>query len=392
MMNCKKCGNQIPDGSIFCNWCGVKQLRERKKSGDGLKVPKPQQMSSGNWFIRLRMDGENINITEATERECIDKARAIKAGLIEHKKLRCGPTLSEAIDKYVDHRRAVVSPSTVATYAKYKRLYFQSLMQSDIASITVTMLQKEITRMQSKPGAKGKPLSAKTIKDATLFIISVLKFHKISLPYDDILLPQVQASPFGVLTQDQISTLLRALPGNPCQLQILLALWLGLRRSEIVALEKSDFDFERKTVSIRRAMVKDENSELVVKGTKTALSARVITCPDYILDLVRDMPDGLLYQYDINYILKCLHRVCEENGLPAIRLHDLRHINASVGLLLGVPDKYVMERGGWAQKDTMVYRYEHTYSDEKISADEAYNTFFLDRLNGKTSSKTASGE
>lgn len=31
-MECKKCKREIPDGSVFCNWCGRKQTAERKKT------------------------------------------------------------------------------------------------------------------------------------------------------------------------------------------------------------------------------------------------------------------------------------------------------------------------------------------------------------------------
>lgn len=79
-----------------------------------------------------------------------------------------------------------------------------------------------------------------------------------------------------------------------------------------------------------------------------------------------------------NYILKSLHRVCEDNSLPPVRLHDLRHINASVMLMLNIPDKYAMERGGWSSKDTMTGRYQHTYDAEKISVDNKINNYFED--------------
>lgn len=134
-------------------------------------------------------------------------------------------------------------------------------------------------------------------------------------------------------------------------------------------------------MKINKALVRNGKGEWVTKGTKTALSARLITAPDYILRLVETHDSGRLYGNDPNYMLKCLHRVCKDNGLPSIRLHDLRHINASIGLMLGVPDKYMMERGGWAGTETMKYRYEHTYSEEKANADNTINAFFVDLLN-----------
>ncbi len=379
-MICRKCKNQIPDGSIFCNWCGEKQLKERKKKEE-IKVPTPRRLGSGRWTIQLRAEGQSV--TEDTPELCIAKAKAIRAGFLQQEKHKPKLTLSDAIDQYIDSRRATVSPSTVQTYQKKKRLYFQELMNKDIYGLTEKMLRDAVNDLTTKPGAKGEKLSAKTVNDAYKFLVTVLQYHKINLDYKSVSLPQVQASPFAVLTADEQARLIKALPGNPCEVEILLALWLGLRRSEIMALEKKDFDFKHKTVTISKAVVRGENGDYVEKGTKTALSARVIACPDYILDRVKLRPEGKLYTYDANYILKCLHRVCQENGLPPVRLHDLRHINSSVGLLLGIPDKYVMERNGWKLKDTMVYRYTHTYSEEKKKADETFNDYFNGLLKEK---------
>ena len=37
-MLCKNCKRDIDDDSIFCKWCGEKQIRERRKKGE-VKVP-----------------------------------------------------------------------------------------------------------------------------------------------------------------------------------------------------------------------------------------------------------------------------------------------------------------------------------------------------------------
>lgn len=373
-MKCKYCSRSgIPDDAIFCCYCGEKIARRKKTPRTEIKVPAPRQLKSGAWNIELRKEGASI--TEATRDACLARARAIRAGFLVQEKAPPALTLEAAITKYIDSRRGTVSPSTVATYEKKKRLYFKALQQENIHDLTEAKIQTEIAGMVSRG------LSAKTVHDTVLFISSVLQHSGCQLDTGKLSLPQVQASPYSVLTPEEIRTLLAALPGNPCELQILLALWLGLRRSEILALEKEDFDQEHKTVKISKALVRNEKGEWVTKGTKTALSARLIACPDYILRLVETHDSGRLYGNDPNYMLKCLHRVCKNNGLPSIRLHDLRHINASIGLMLGVPDKYMMERGGWAGTETMKYRYEHTYSEEKANADNTINAFFVDLLN-----------
>ena len=43
-MVCKNCKRDIDDDSIFCKWCGEKQIRERRKKGE-VKVPKQRQLA-----------------------------------------------------------------------------------------------------------------------------------------------------------------------------------------------------------------------------------------------------------------------------------------------------------------------------------------------------------
>lgn len=58
----------------------------------------------------------------------------------------------------------------------------------------------------------------------------------------------------------------------------------------------------------------------------------------------------------------------------------LRHLNASVMLALGIPDKYAMERGGWATNSTLKNVYQHTFSAERDQVDEKIDNFFNDIL------------
>ena len=56
--------------------------------------------------------------------------------------------------------------------------------------------------------------------------------------------------------------------------------------------------------------------------------------------------------------------------------HQLRHLNASVMLALGIPDTYAMERGGWSNPSTMKRVYQHTLDERRSTYDDLIDSFF----------------
>lgn len=66
----------------------------------------------------------------------------------------------------------------------------------------------------------------------------------------------------------------------------------------------------------------------------------------------------------------------ESNGLSHMTFHQLRHMNASVMAMLGVPDLYAMERGGWKTKSTLNKVYQHTFSAERQAVDSKMDSYF----------------
>ena len=59
------------------------------------------------------------------------------------------------------------------------------------------------------------------------------------------------------------------------------------------------------------------------------------------------------------YATRHFQALVQEAGLPAIRLHDLRHTNASLALLAGVEMKVVSERLGHSQMSVTADLYTH---------------------------------
>ena len=73
-------------------------------------------------------------------------------------------------------------------------------------------------------------------------------------------------------------------------------------------------------------------------------------------------------------------QACKRAGVRKMRFHDLRHYSASVLLMLGVPDKYAMERMGHATNNMLKTVYQHTMAEKRSEVDDAVDKYFSTNL------------
>ena len=63
-------------------------------------------------------------------------------------------------------------------------------------------------------------------------------------------------------------------------------------------------------------------------------------------------------------------------GEQRFRLHDLRHYQASILHALGIPDQYIMARGGWTTDHTLKSVYRHTMTKERQKFEDKICGYF----------------
>lgn len=326
-----------------------------------MKVPKAQKMSSGNYFIRMRLGGQEITVTRPTEKEAIRAAELLKAEHRNGKRLEAAgekPTLSKAIDKYIEARSNVLSPATIRGYKIIQNNRFQSVMSTPI---------DQIKSWQDVVNLEAKLCSAKTLKNAYLFVCSVLRENDVSP--GKVQLPQVIAAPREFLDHEQITKFLKAVEGKECEMAALLALH-SLRRSELLALEKRSVDLKKNTIAVKGAVVPDENNHYVKKATnKNASSVRTVPIMiPRLKELVAAAPDGPLVTSYANNVGRSINYACKSAGLPEVGVHGLRHSFASLAYHLGLSEMETMELGGWADHTTMHKIYTHISKKDKETA------------------------
>lgn len=346
--------------------------RQRKREvAAKLSNPRPFEMSGGKWRCQIMVSGERISIVDEDPAVAHAKAVAMKNGIIGKDRSASALTLGEAMDRYIESKDAVLSPSTVAGYKRIRSSSFQGIMRKSISALTQEDVQREVNKM-------SRDKSPKSIANAHGLLSATLGVYRPQFVLRTTL-PQKQKHESEIPSDEDIANILLAARGTTVELPILLAMWLGLRVSEIRGITWDAIKGD--VLHVKQAIVDGETGS-VVKGTKTYSGDRKLKLPAYILSLIDAQPRTGEYVVPLTRraIYSRFSKLCKDNGIPHYRFHDLRHANASVMLALGVPDKYAMERMGHATNNMLKTVYQHTMKSKQEEVAEVVDSYFEKKL------------
>jgi integrase len=138
-------------------------------------------------------------------------------------------------------------------------------------------------------------------------------------------------------------------------------------------------------IYINQVIVDVEGEAVVKEQAKAEKRIRKHQLPSYIMslienqetyqDYVKNKNNNYLISLSGSQIYKRFKRIIAKENID-MTFHDLRHLNASVMLFLGIPDKYAMERGGWKTPHTMKKVYQHTFSSQRKIVDQKIDDYF----------------
>ena len=311
---------------------------------------KIEKRSENSYRIRKKYKGKTYTVNlsyKPTQKEALE-LMAQKLNEAENTSKRMD--FASAYKSYIDVKSNILSPSTIKTYkTTFNALpdKFKNMNISDIAEVDVQKVINDYSVGHSP----------KTTKNVYGFITAILGLYRPQLVLRCKLPQQVKNNAY-LPTETDIKRIMDYAKGSNYEIALKLAC-LGMRRSEICALTPDDI--VGNTISINKALVLNTNKEWVIKPTKTTESTREIYIPDDVVELIKE--NGLFSGHP-GTITKYLNRVQDALEIPRFGIHKMRHFYASYSHSIGIPDKYIMEAGGWKTTSVLNSVYKHALKDK----------------------------
>lgn len=192
-----------------------------------------------------------------------------------------------------------------------------------------------------------------------------------------------------VYGKDDAQAFLQAIKGHRLETLFLVALCIGVREGEVLALGWTEVDLERKMIHIQHSLQR-VNRKLQLVPTKTEESQRSIRLPDLVVSSLAAHRDrqqleriaagddwvetGRVFtttrgtMLDARNLLRSYYQLRDVSALPRIRFHDLRHSAATLLRAAGIPTPAISKLLGHASTRTTEEVYSHVLLETEHQA------------------------
>lgn len=257
------------------------------------------------------------------------------------------------------------------------RPYFKDEL---VQNITPQKLQNYVIRK------KEEGLSMNSVNKHLTLLRSVLQdaFRKQIIarnPVDLMERPKVKKQQRVFLNTEEIAALLISVAGTVLELPVVLAVYLGLRRGEVLGLRWSDIDWEKGVLHVESTRTK-AGGTVIVKDPKTEKSRRALRIlPEVEKVLLRTQQEQETIKskfkgyattgyvvarrngtpFSPNYLSDLFHNHIKKMDMKPVRYHDLRHAFASIANNAGVPMTEISSAMGHSNMGVTCLVYVHDF-------------------------------
>ncbi|MGI6696657.1 MAG: tyrosine-type recombinase/integrase [Christensenellales bacterium] len=304
-----------------------------------------------------------------------------------------------------EYAKQKLAPKTVTSYEYLLKRINKAIGHKKLKNIKPLHLNSFYSNLKEegiKHDFRGKPikgatLSSKTILEHHRLISNILSYavkwqlveNNVANQADP---PKLEHKETKILNESQIRQMIVLLNDSPIQYRtmIMLLLYTGLRRGELMGLEWKDIDFETRQMKIVRTSQYVGNKTIITKDPKTISGRRKFTLSRNACEMLQEYrcwqnkirselgdqwidSDRLFTAWNgspmyPDTISGWFKNFLITNGLPKVSLHSLRHYNATMMIAEGVDIRTVSQRLGHADTSTTLNVYAHALKSRDTEA------------------------
>lgn len=249
-------------------------------------------MLNGIEYYRTRIedaDGKRVALYAQTAEELFDKVQEAKRQIEGAIFRRSTPTVAEYCEKWLVIQSGRIRSTTLVDYtSKVKNYIVKPLGSKYMADVTADDIKLALVPVSEKSSSVYKSVNMlyKCIFDSAVEsnIISKSPCQGISWKGGK------AKKEREALTDEQVEKLLSAIKGLPPYVFVMLGLYAGLRREEILGLQWDCVHLDAKApyLSVRRAWHSEHNRPVISTELKTQAARRDIPMPDQLVKCLRE--------------------------------------------------------------------------------------------------------
>lgn len=360
----------------------------RRGNGEGTI----HRRADGRWCAAIDVGwagGKRVRkyIYAKTRRECAAKLAEVQQALTASKPLTPARlTLQQYLDIWLERTvPGAVRPSTEASYRDIVQRHIVPVIGGiRLDKLTPDDVRRFLREKAAEQSARGRSLSTRTVQ----YIHAVLRRALEQARRDEVIHRNVAAlvSPprprqkeIEPLTPDEARQLLDAVKDDRLYALYAVAVALGLRRGEALALRWEDIDLDKATLRVSGTLQRI-SGELRISEPKTPRSRRVVPLPAVCHEALTShrarqarerlaapswphpelvFTTSLGTPIEPRNLNRHFEALCKRAGLRRLRFHDLRHTCASLLLAQGVEPRVIMDTLGHTVIGTTLNLYTH---------------------------------
>lgn len=249
-------------------------------------------VQNGVTYYRTRIedaDGKRVALYGRTREELYDKVEEAKRQIEDATFRRANPTVKEYCEKWLYMQSAHIRNTTLIDYtSKVKNYIIKPLGHMYMSDVTTDDIKLALVPASKK--------SVSVYRSVNMLMKCIFYSAEDSHIIDENPTKRISAKG-GIpekgkeaLTDEQVQILLDSIKGLPPYVFVMIGLYAGLRREEILALQWDCvfLDAEVPYLTVKRAWHTEHNRPVILDELKTKAARRDIPLPDCLTECLRE--------------------------------------------------------------------------------------------------------